>query len=109
MTPNHTHTLYLFFVYLGNHIYWSDWKDTSLNRCDKRTGKNKVTILKHHSRNLGMFMDVKAIKVKLIKGKVKHIDIWTWEMFDYGNKWKQLMSNCLNTCHFMKLSIFIGL
>ncbi|XP_076114053.1 low-density lipoprotein receptor-related protein 4-like [Mytilus galloprovincialis] len=53
---------------LGNHIYWSDWKDTSLNRCDKRTGKNKVTILKHHSRNLGMFMDVKAIKVKLIKG-----------------------------------------
>lgn len=46
-------------VIVGPHIYWTDWKTQSLNRADKVTGNNSVTI----RTNLEGLMDIRAVQV----------------------------------------------
>lgn len=54
MTPvQHPYGLTL----LGPHIYWTDWQSRSIQRADKNTGTNTITV----RSNLPGLMDIQAV------------------------------------------------
>lgn len=42
---------------LGPHIYWTDWQSRSIQRADKTTGANTITV----RSNLPGLMDIQAV------------------------------------------------
>lgn len=42
---------------LGSHIYWTDWQSRSIQRADKNTGTNTITV----RANLPGLMDIQAV------------------------------------------------
>lgn len=42
---------------LGSHIYWTDWQSRSIQRADKNTGANTITV----RANLPGLMDIQAV------------------------------------------------
>lgn len=42
---------------LGPHIYWTDWQSRSIQRADKNTGTNTITV----QANLPGLMDIQAV------------------------------------------------
>ena len=42
---------------LGPHIYWTDWQSRSIQRADKNTGANTITV----QANLPGLMDIQAV------------------------------------------------
>lgn len=42
---------------LGSHIYWTDWQSRSIQRADKNTGTNTITV----RSNLPGLMDIQAV------------------------------------------------
>ena len=59
----------LFFYFLGNYIYWTDWQRRSVERVDKVTGVMREVIVDQ----LPDLMGLKAINVNLIYGKVRFL------------------------------------
>jgi len=45
---------------LGPHIYWTDWQSRSIQRADKNTGANAITVCS----NLPGLMDIQAVDRK---------------------------------------------
>lgn len=42
---------------MGSHIYWTDWQSRSIQRADKNTGTNTITV----RSNLPGLMDIQAV------------------------------------------------
>lgn len=42
---------------LGSHIYWTDWQSRSIQRADKNSGTNTITV----RSNLPGLMDIQAV------------------------------------------------
>ncbi|XP_019869028.2 low-density lipoprotein receptor-related protein 4 isoform X2 [Aethina tumida] len=40
----------------GDHIYWTDWKEKSVNKADKTTGKDAVIVRPHLDATMGLTM-----------------------------------------------------
>lgn len=45
---------------LGSHIYWTDWQSRSIQRADKNTGTNTITV----RSNLPGLMDIQAVDME---------------------------------------------
>lgn len=45
---------------LGSHIYWTDWQSRSIQRADKSTGTNTITV----RSNLPGLMDIQAVDME---------------------------------------------
>lgn len=52
---------------LGPHIYWTDWQSRSIQRADKNTGDNIITV----RSNLPGLMDIQAMDRDRPLGKIR--------------------------------------
>lgn len=75
MTPvQHPYGLTL----LGSHIYWTDWQSRSIQRADKNTGTNTITV----RSNLPGLMDIQAVDMErplgesVIQQEVDHLQVY---------------------------------
>lgn len=52
---------------LGSHIYWTDWQSRSIQRADKNSGANTITV----RANLPGLMDIQAVDREKPMGKTQ--------------------------------------